>query len=203
MRIPIGKAVLLGLAMLPCDPVASLTPGVVTLPRGRTTNVAVSELPAAFAFENGGARRRFSALAAIAVAAAMFSSSSSAAEPPPQHGREPTTEAALVKSLPGFTHATAQVNGIELHYMTGGEGSPLVLLSGWPETSWSSNKVMHGLAKHYRVIAIDLHGMGGSGQPEETVRLIVEFLGAREGRVPLERDIEPIDRRLRYFPTVR
>jgi hypothetical protein len=33
-----------------------------------------------------------------------------------------------------FTHRTASVNGIQLHYVIGGHGDPVVLLHGWPET---------------------------------------------------------------------
>ena len=33
-----------------------------------------------------------------------------------------------------FSHHTASVNGIQLHYVIGGQGDPVVLLHGWPET---------------------------------------------------------------------
>jgi hypothetical protein len=33
-----------------------------------------------------------------------------------------------------FSHHTATVNGIQLHYVIGGKGDPVVLLHGWPET---------------------------------------------------------------------
>ena len=33
-----------------------------------------------------------------------------------------------------FSHHMASVNGIQLHYVTGGQGDPIVLLHGWPET---------------------------------------------------------------------
>ena len=33
-----------------------------------------------------------------------------------------------------FSHHTASVNGIQLHYVIGGHGDPVVLLHGWPET---------------------------------------------------------------------
>ena len=34
-----------------------------------------------------------------------------------------------------FSHHTATVNGIQLHYVIGGKGDPVVLLHGWPETT--------------------------------------------------------------------
>jgi pimeloyl-ACP methyl ester carboxylesterase len=35
-----------------------------------------------------------------------------------------------------FSHHTTSVNGIQLHYVIGGQGDPIVLLHGWPETWW-------------------------------------------------------------------
>ncbi|RBQ14539.1 alpha/beta hydrolase [Spongiactinospora rosea] len=73
---------------------------------------------------------------------------------------------ALARSLPGtFTSRHAEVNGVRLHYVEGGGGEPLLLLGGWPQTWWQWNKVMPDLARRYRVIAVDLRGMGGSGKP--------------------------------------
>lgn len=57
------------------------------------------------------------------------------------------------------------MNGVRLHYVIGGRGAPLVLLPGYPETWWEYRKVMPALAARYRVIAVDLRGMGGSGKP--------------------------------------
>lgn len=76
------------------------------------------------------------------------------------------TDEALVKQLPGFKNAWATVNGIRIHYVTGGTGKPLVLLSGWPQTWWSFHKMMPELQKHYTVIAIDYRGMGSSARPD-------------------------------------
>ncbi|MEU0877243.1 alpha/beta hydrolase [Lentzea sp. NPDC005914] len=67
--------------------------------------------------------------------------------------------------LPGFQHNYAQVNGVRLHYVTGGEGEPLVLLPGWPQTWWLYRKIMPALATRFRVIAVDLRGQGGSEKP--------------------------------------
>ena len=42
------------------------------------------------------------------------------------------SDAALVKTLPGFNSSFATVNGIRLHYVAGGQGDPVFLLPGWP-----------------------------------------------------------------------
>ncbi|WP_328584717.1 alpha/beta fold hydrolase [Streptomyces sp. NBC_00370] len=68
-------------------------------------------------------------------------------------------------TLDGFTSRFASVNGTRLHYVTGGQGAPLVLLPGWPRTWYQFHKVMPRLARHYRVIAPDLRGMGDSDKP--------------------------------------
>jgi len=75
------------------------------------------------------------------------------------------SDSALVKSLPGFKNGYADVDGIRLHYVTGGEGSPVLLLPGWPETWWGYHKIMPELAKTHRVYAIDIRGMGSSDKP--------------------------------------
>ncbi len=72
---------------------------------------------------------------------------------------------ALLKAVPGFTDGFADVNGTTLHYVVGGSGEPLVLLPGWPETWWAYNKIMQALSQHYRVIVVDLRGMGDSHKP--------------------------------------
>ncbi|MFB6824892.1 alpha/beta fold hydrolase [Streptomyces virginiae] len=76
-------------------------------------------------------------------------------------------DASLAASLDGdFTSHHAEVNGTRLHYVEGGDGTPLVLLGGWPQTWWQWNKVLPALAARYRVIAVDLRGMGGSAKPD-------------------------------------
>jgi pimeloyl-ACP methyl ester carboxylesterase len=85
-----------------------------------------------------------------------------------------------------FTHHTASVNRIRLHYVIGGMGDPVVLLAGWPQTWYAWRKVMPVLAERYTVIALDLRGLGDSDKPEsgydtqtvaEDVKGLVEQLG--------------------------
>ena len=64
-----------------------------------------------------------------------------------------------------FSHHTVPVNGIQIHYVIGGHGDPVVLLHGWPETWYAWHKVMPALAKNYTVIAPDLRGLGDSSKP--------------------------------------
>ena len=52
-----------------------------------------------------------------------------------------------------FSHRTASVTGIQLHYVIGGHGDPVILLHGWPETWHEWHKVMPALAQRCTVIA--------------------------------------------------
>jgi pimeloyl-ACP methyl ester carboxylesterase len=64
-----------------------------------------------------------------------------------------------------FSHHMASVNGIQLHYVIGGHGAPVVLIHGFPETWYEWRHVMPALAKNYTVIVPDLRGLGDSSKP--------------------------------------
>lgn len=67
---------------------------------------------------------------------------------------------------PGFKHAYAKINGINVHYVTGGSGEPLVLLHGFGQNWFMWNRLLPGLSKHFTVITPDLPGVGESGKPD-------------------------------------
>jgi pimeloyl-ACP methyl ester carboxylesterase len=64
-----------------------------------------------------------------------------------------------------FTAHNTIVNGYRTHYVIGGKGEAVVLLHGWPETSYEWHKIMPTLANSYTVIAPDLRGLGDSKGP--------------------------------------
>ncbi|WP_254528686.1 alpha/beta fold hydrolase [Natrinema gelatinilyticum] len=68
-------------------------------------------------------------------------------------------------AINGLEHGSARVNGVELHYVIAGEGPPLVLLHGWPQTWYEWRHVIPDLAERYTVIAPDLRGLGDSETP--------------------------------------
>ncbi|MGQ3178205.1 MAG: alpha/beta hydrolase [Blastomonas fulva] len=76
------------------------------------------------------------------------------------------SDEALVRELKGFKNGFADVNGTRLHYVEGGQGTPVILMPGWPQTWWAFHKIMPALARNHRVIAVDLRGMGTSSKPE-------------------------------------
>ena len=77
------------------------------------------------------------------------------------------TDAELIKSLPNFVNNYEEVNGTRLHYVKGGQGEPLILIPGYPETWWAYHKVMPILAEKYCVIVIEMRGMGSSDKPAD------------------------------------
>ena len=60
----------------------------------------------------------------------------------------------------------AEINGVKLHYMTAGHGTPLILLHGYAETSLMWKPIIPALAGRFTVIAPDLPGIGDSGIPD-------------------------------------
>lgn len=64
--------------------------------------------------------------------------------------------------LSPFQSKFAQLESLKIHYLEAGEGPVLLLLHGWPTSSWLYRNMIPTLAKSHRVIAIDLPGFGQS-----------------------------------------
>jgi pimeloyl-ACP methyl ester carboxylesterase len=60
---------------------------------------------------------------------------------------------------------TVEVDHLTLAYRELGSGPPVLLLHGWPTSSYLWREVMRPIAEHNRVLAIDLPGFGGSDKP--------------------------------------
>jgi len=60
---------------------------------------------------------------------------------------------------------TAEIDGVKLHCMTAGHGTPLILLHGYAETSLMWKPIIPVLAERFTVIAPDLPGIGNSDIP--------------------------------------
>jgi haloacetate dehalogenase len=70
--------------------------------------------------------------------------------------------------FPDFTLERIGVSGGELRLRRGGEGPPLLLLHGNPQTHAMWHKVAPALATRYTVVCPDLRGYGGSFKPPAT-----------------------------------
>ena len=62
---------------------------------------------------------------------------------------------------------TLEIDGVNLHYMTAGHGTPLILLHGYAGTSLMWKPIIPALAARFTVIAPDLPGIGDSDIPAE------------------------------------
>ena len=78
----------------------------------------------------------------------------------------PYSDEELIKQWPGFENRYIVVNGVTLHYVVGGSGKPMICLPGWPQTWYSYRNIAPALAERYRVIVVDIRGMGTSAKPE-------------------------------------
>jgi len=75
------------------------------------------------------------------------------------------TDESLIRDWNGFTHHIIDVNGTSLHYVDGGTGIPIICLPGWPQTWYSYRNIALSLAENYRMIVVDIRGMGSSATP--------------------------------------
>ena len=55
---------------------------------------------------------------------------------------------------------------MRLHAVIGGNGPPLLLVHGWPQTWYQWRLVMPALARNFTVIAVDQRGIGLSDKPQ-------------------------------------
>jgi pimeloyl-ACP methyl ester carboxylesterase len=86
-----------------------------------------------------------------------------------------------VATVTDVDHQRVHVNGTELHYVSAGtEGSPVLLVHGFPETWWTFHKLIPLLSEHHRVFAVDLRGFGDSApaEPEDDSATAAKDLGA-------------------------
>src|SRR4029450_9893525 len=66
-----------------------------------------------------------------------------------------------------FTSRYVDTGDLRLHAVTGGEGPPLLLVHGWPQTWYQWRLVMPTLARDFQVVAVDQRGIGLSDKPED------------------------------------
>lgn len=87
-----------------------------------------------------------------------------------------------------WTHDRIFTNGINLHYVTQGEGDLILFLHGFPEFWYSWRKQIPEFAKDHKAVAIDLRGYNDSDKPArndayrmsefiEDVKGVIEGLG--------------------------
>ncbi len=98
---------------------------------------------------------------------------------------------AKAKEMHGETVMETLVNDVHLHYVQAGNGTPLLLVHGYPldHTLWQPQ--MDGLADVTRVIAPDLRGFGQSDAPKGvyTMEVYADDLRALLGPLQIEQAV--------------
>jgi len=97
--------------------------------------------------------------------AVLFTACKSAKSEPDIVAAKDTTVVAAQPPA-GFKSEIANVNGVAIHYVTGGQGDPLLLIHGFGQNWYMWNRILPELSKHFTIIAPDLRGLGESGKPD-------------------------------------
>jgi pimeloyl-ACP methyl ester carboxylesterase len=66
-----------------------------------------------------------------------------------------------------FASRYVDIGELRLHAVIGGDGPPLLLVHGWPQTWYAWRLVMPALARDFEVIAVDQRGVGLSDKPQD------------------------------------
>lgn len=66
-----------------------------------------------------------------------------------------------------FSHDYVRIDGQRIHCVTAGQGAPVLLIPGWPQTWYAWRHVMQALAAQgFQAIAVDPPGTGFSDRPD-------------------------------------
>ena len=81
------------------------------------------------------------------------------------------------------TQRTLDVDGLTVAYADEGDGPPLLLLHGWPTSSFLYRRITPVLAEHHRVVVPDLPGFGASSKPVDRRYSFALFAGVLDALV--------------------
>ncbi len=96
----------------------------------------------------------------LALAFALAAASPAVAAPPVTAEEFP---------LPGgFTGSYREIDGVNLHYVQGGQGPVVLLVHGFGQTWYEWRQLMPLLARNHTVVVPDLPGLGLSGPPKSS-----------------------------------
>ena len=78
----------------------------------------------------------------------------------------PPSDLVSQRLFPGFRSQFLKTSGATIRVLTKGDGPPLFLLHGHPETRVTWHKIASRLAERYTVVLTDLRGYGDSSKPD-------------------------------------
>jgi 4,5:9,10-diseco-3-hydroxy-5,9,17-trioxoandrosta-1(10),2-diene-4-oate hydrolase len=80
----------------------------------------------------------------------------------------------MIGTFPSYESGTVSIDGVSLHYLSGGKGTPLVLVHGLGSSAGVEFYYnLEALAGRHRVYAVDLPGFGRSDKP--SIDYTIEF----------------------------
>jgi haloacetate dehalogenase len=109
----------------------------------------------------------------LGVSLAALAGSAAATIPLPAAGQDllparPAPEpGSTLRFFPGFDAFRVETSGTFIRGVMGGQGPPLLLLHGYPQTHLEWHRIAPWLAEHFTVVATDLRGYGDSGKPAD------------------------------------
>ena len=71
--------------------------------------------------------------------------------------------------LESFEHHDVDIHGTRIHAAVGGDGPPVLLLQGYPQSHVMWHRIAPGLAERHTVVLADLRGYGDSSRPASAV----------------------------------
>ncbi len=81
-----------------------------------------------------------------------------------------------------WQHGDITTNGVQLHYVTQGEGPLMLMLHGFPEFWYSWRHQIPEFASYFKVVALDLRGYNDSDKPQnQSAYVMDEFVRDVEG----------------------
>jgi hypothetical protein len=89
----------------------------------------------------------------------------------------PQEDPQVTKATFSIRRTTCRANGIRQFYLEAGTGPPVILLHGFPETSFAWSFQITALARHYRVIALFVAGESNENIQELGVRVVFDDFG--------------------------
>lgn len=71
-----------------------------------------------------------------------------------------------MRYVDSFSFGTRDVGNVDIAFRRAGDGPPLLLLHGFPQTNMMWRRIAPALAEMFTVIAADLRGYGDSSTPD-------------------------------------